>query len=1503
MKRILLPGLLLSALAVLSCEREMEMPAGNTVTIKASLDNETKTAYEGEKTFTWLSGDRIAVLADTENASVLIGFQTDTKAPTAEFMGELPAGAQLAGEAYYPETLASLDGDNEVVLTFPAAFTPDPENPLSCVPLIGRVEDSGGYHFKTAGSILKLTVSGIPGDATGIRLSHVNETPILSGTFSVPANGTVTYREVIDSENHVTAYFTPETAGETRSFFFPMAVQTIPGGMVVTLLRSGSGDLPIAVTAHAIELPRNTVVNLSTVASEQAYTSIYAYFPSMEVRSTLDSATGSFAWKAGDEIDVAASLGRDTWQGRRFVTTEEGNEVRFLLANEEETDSLALGNWAFYPSRTSEVAQDGGYNLQWDIRPNYYPEDLERYPGETELITVDIPPVMALPAENPTRVLPLLGRREADLRYCFTPMTALLGVPVTGLPDGADFVTLTSATAALSGSFHLDTVTGAITQESTLSANPEGLTLTYSDLGDGATFWFPIPGGTFEEGFTLRVGCSSDPDEAMVTTVGAGQTLHSGEVISLPAVVFTPVDQQWEVVAENVPFLDDFIWAQHSAYTAGTTVPVTLERSGLHPEKYRINNPYTVANAQFGYTPYTEGIEADPYLIMIVKEDGLVYFYPFRLGIEDKDSGGKAMSIMHATDWSASRKGTYSKVVSTYTDGVPMEIQLAAMYHETGNTGYSYTRDGEGTTHTDRIHIGTTVEQWTDVAEGEFIDDLLWSNHGWGTTRVPVVLQQSDMIPEKLRVANPYLQAADKFGFTPYTAGIESADYLELTLQDNNLIYFKTFLAGIEDKPSGGKPMKIWYPKEWGSSYDVSYNKVLSWRSDELPAEIQLAAMYSDPVTVSYKYTKYTTPTIHLYFPEEEVPAPEEHWSEVGAVRYRDNFTYENCPYVAVRMDHSDLGRYRIENPYPVLAGLQGDEVKYTPDEYLYLTIADNGLIDFDPLVTGIEKYGWDFSISHPSEIGKNVNYNKVLSYDDSGNALILQLAPIYHQTGAISSGNKYSRDTYDDMVRILMPGVPDKSGLAVVEHVQYPLHAGEKKQIMKVSYPSGTVDSWTVTSDHPELVEEYTLDGGKIYVTMKEGPYQQLSAIRFTLTEFTVDGAAVEIDDEDPQPHHLAVRVRKGGYTTTDGVTTITGDDGIASFRIPALVTSNRGTLIAAYDIRRDNSTDLQGDIDVGVSRSTDGGVTWEPMIVAMDMGIWGYEEEVAAGTMTEKDAQKLNGIGDPCLLVDENTGELFCFAVWAHAHANSRCIYWAGTGFEIEDTPQLMMVRSTDDGLTWSEPVNLTRQVKRYDWKMTFQGPGRGITMHDGTLVVPIQHQEGSNSAQALCSGIMYSTDHGRTWHAHNYARATTSESTVAEIEPGVLMLSMRDETNAKTRAVYVTRDLGRTWTPHASDGKVIEPTCEASLLHVDAADNALGRNILLFANPHSASGRNHETIQISFDGGETWPHSILLDTGGWQGYSCLTMIDSETVGIVHESESQTIIFQAVPLTSIVR
>ena len=93
-------------------------------------------------------------------------------------------------------------------------------------------------------------------------------------------------------------------------------------------------------------------------------------------------------------------------------------------------------------------------------------------------------------------------------------------------------------------------------------------------------------------------------------------------------------------------------------------------------------------------------------------------------------------------------------------------------------------------------------------------------------------------------------------------------------------------------------------------------------------------------------------------------------------------------------------------------------------------------------------------------------------------------------------------------------------------------------------------------------------------------------------------------------------------------------------------------------------------------------------------------------------------------------------------------------------------------------------------------------------------------------------------------------------------------------------------------------------ASLLHVGAADNATGRDLLLFSNPNTTKGRHHITLKASLDGGITWPseYQILLDEEEGWGYSCLTLIDRETVGILYESSVAQITFQAIPLADLI-
>ncbi len=388
------------------------------------------------------------------------------------------------------------------------------------------------------------------------------------------------------------------------------------------------------------------------------------------------------------------------------------------------------------------------------------------------------------------------------------------------------------------------------------------------------------------------------------------------------------------------------------------------------------------------------------------------------------------------------------------------------------------------------------------------------------------------------------------------------------------------------------------------------------------------------------------------------------------------------------------------------------------------------------------------------------------------------------------------------------------------------------------------------------------------------------LTKITITVSEVEMGGKPAVLKRHSPENvvHRMGIGVRHAG------------DDGSAAYRIPGLITTNQGSLLGVYDVRYNSSVDLQEYIDIGVSRSTDGGQTWEPMRIAMSFG--------EADGMPK--AQ--NGVGDPAILVDRKTGTIWIIAARTQGMGNGRAWFNSDRGTDRTVTAQLMLVKSEDDGKTWSEPINITEQVKDPSWYFLLQGPGMGITMEDGTLVFAAQYIDKDKVPNAC---IIYSKDRGETWNLDQPARSNTTEAQVAEIEPGVLMLNMRDNRGG-SRAVSVTRDLGKTWTEHPSSRKVLqEPVCMASLIRTRTDENVLKKDILLFSNPNTTKGRNHITIKASLDGGLTFPqaYEVMLDEGDGWGYSCLTMIDRETVGILYEGSTAHMVFQAVKLTDIIR
>ncbi len=307
-------------------------------------------------------------------------------------------------------------------------------------------------------------------------------------------------------------------------------------------------------------------------------------------------------------------------------------------------------------------------------------------------------------------------------------------------------------------------------------------------------------------------------------------------------------------------------------------------------------------------------------------------------------------------------------------------------------------------------------------------------------------------------------------------------------------------------------------------------------------------------------------------------------------------------------------------------------------------------------------------------------------------------------------------------------------------------------------------------------------------------------------------------------------------------------------SYRIPALITAANGDLLAFCEGRKNSASDA-GNIDLLLRRSADGGKTWTPTQIIVD-----------AGTGTA---------GNPCPVLDRQTGRLWLPFTQNPGSDNEKAI----KDRTAKGTRTAWIMYSDTNGATWSTPRNITASVKRADWTWYATGPGVGIQLRSGRLLIPCDFNEASTMRRG--SHAIYSDDRGQTWHIGGVIADSVNECQAVELADGTVLMNMRSYHKLFCRAVASSHDGGLTFGPLSHDRKLIEPVCQASLIRVDLP--GVGPNCLAFANPASRSRKNM-TVRLSFDGGATWPVDHVLYEGP-TAYSSLATLPDGRLACLYE------------------
>jgi sialidase-1 len=319
-----------------------------------------------------------------------------------------------------------------------------------------------------------------------------------------------------------------------------------------------------------------------------------------------------------------------------------------------------------------------------------------------------------------------------------------------------------------------------------------------------------------------------------------------------------------------------------------------------------------------------------------------------------------------------------------------------------------------------------------------------------------------------------------------------------------------------------------------------------------------------------------------------------------------------------------------------------------------------------------------------------------------------------------------------------------------------------------------------------------------------------------------------------------------------------VAGERGYHTYRIPVLTVATNGALLAFCEGRKNSASDT-GRIDLLLKRSTDNGKTWSAQQI-----LW------SDGT---------NVCGNPAPVLDQSNGRIWVLMDW-NLIGDSEKLIMDG---QAEEGRRIFVSSSDNNGLSWTEPREITSTVKKPHWRWYATGPGPGIQLthspHMGRLIIPANHSDHTEASRhPYRSHVLYSDDHGETWKIGGVLDERTNESTIVELSDGTLLDNMRSYHGMNRRAISRSSDGGMTWSKVTLDHALIEPVCQASMIPAD--------NRIFFANPASTK-RERLTVRMSEDDGLTWNQGKVLHAGP-AAYSSLAVLPNGEIACLFEAGS---------------